>query len=165
LQNTPTLSVTVAHLGLAHQRVRPDRPASDPVVVSLVVSDHVLGLFVPNPSPGEACQGRIVLDLGQSVRECPWASTAVGGGCYSLGYSVASEPVKMLTLRAHSRAHVPAMCPARPPTLLVWRATLASARPARPGQDMAAPTPAQQAMVLPEHPIGRTMVAPGEGAL
>lgn len=35
LQNTPRLSASVAHLGSQPQRVRQDRPASVPVVVSL----------------------------------------------------------------------------------------------------------------------------------
>jgi hypothetical protein len=30
-------------------------------------------------------------DLGSTVRRCPLASTAVGGDCYSLGYSVARD--------------------------------------------------------------------------
>jgi hypothetical protein len=47
------------------------------------------GLFVPKPSLGEGCQRRSALDLGQTVRDCPWASTAVSGDRYSLGYSVA----------------------------------------------------------------------------
>ena len=32
-------------------------------------------------------------DLGSTVRRCLLASTAVGGDCYSLGYSVAREAV------------------------------------------------------------------------
>ena len=50
------------------------------------------GHFVPKPGTDEGCQRRSASDLGQSVRECPLASTAAGGDCYSLG-SVAREPV------------------------------------------------------------------------
>ena len=57
-------------------------------MVSLVVSDHRLGLFVPKPTTVEGYQRHSVLDLGQTVRGCPLASTAVGGDCYSLRYSV-----------------------------------------------------------------------------
>jgi hypothetical protein len=40
-------------------------------------------LLVPKPSTGEGCQRRSALDPGQGVRECPLASTAVGGDCLS----------------------------------------------------------------------------------
>jgi hypothetical protein len=44
------------------------------------------GLFVPKPSRGADCQRRNMPDLGQAIRGCLLASTAVGGDCYSLGY-------------------------------------------------------------------------------
>ncbi len=49
------------------------------------------GLFVPKPSHRVRCQRCGVPDLGTTVRRCPLAFTAVGGDCYSLGYSVARE--------------------------------------------------------------------------
>jgi hypothetical protein len=45
-------------------------------------------LFVPKPSRGADSQDCDISDLGRTVRRCPLASTAVGGDCYSLGYSV-----------------------------------------------------------------------------
>src|SRR5262249_41254286 len=52
-----------------------------------------VGLFVPKPSTGAGYQRCGMPDLGSTVRRCPLASTAVGSGCYSLGYSVVREPV------------------------------------------------------------------------
>lgn len=49
------------------------------------------GLFVPKPSTGWDGQRPSTPELGETVRERPLASTAVGGDCYSLGYSVARE--------------------------------------------------------------------------
>jgi hypothetical protein len=55
---------------------------------------HVgVGLFVPKPSTGAACQRRSTRGLRQTVRACPLASTAVGGDCHSLRHSVACELV------------------------------------------------------------------------
>jgi hypothetical protein len=51
------------------------------------------GPFVPKPSTGAGYQRCGMSDLGSTVRRCPLASTAVGGDCYSLGYSVARESV------------------------------------------------------------------------
>jgi hypothetical protein len=52
-----------------------------------------VGLLVPKPSTGAGYQRCGMSDLGSTVRRCPLASTAVGGDCYSLGYSVARESV------------------------------------------------------------------------
>ena len=51
------------------------------------------GLFVPKPSCHLNCLRYITADLGATVRQHPLASIAVGGGCYSLRYSVAFKPV------------------------------------------------------------------------
>jgi hypothetical protein len=51
------------------------------------------GLFVPKPTRDAGCQGCGLPGLGSTVRRCPLTSTAVGGDCYSLGYSVAREAV------------------------------------------------------------------------
>jgi hypothetical protein len=47
------------------------------------------GLFAPNATTDVSYQGSGMLDLAQIIRPRPLASTAVGGDCYSLGYSVA----------------------------------------------------------------------------
>ncbi len=47
------------------------------------------GLFVPKPSRCADYQVCMTLDLEATVRQCPRASAAGGGGCYSLGYSIA----------------------------------------------------------------------------
>jgi hypothetical protein len=44
------------------------------------------GFFVPKPSRNVGCQRCLISDLGATVRQCPLAFTAGGGGCYSLGY-------------------------------------------------------------------------------
>jgi hypothetical protein len=46
------------------------------------------GLFVPKPTRDVDCQGSGLPDLGSDVRRCPLASTAVGGDCYSVRYSL-----------------------------------------------------------------------------
>jgi hypothetical protein len=46
-----------------------------------------IGLFVPKPSRGADYQRCITPDLGVAVRQRLLASIAVGGDCYSLGYS------------------------------------------------------------------------------
>src|SRR5262249_6738084 len=40
------------------------------------------------PTTDAGCQGCGMSDRARTVRRCPLASTAVGGNCYSLGYSV-----------------------------------------------------------------------------
>jgi hypothetical protein len=65
-----SLSDTVAQLALRPKRVALDVPC------------RARGLFVPKPTIVEGYQRHSVLDLGQTVRECPLASTAVGGDCY-----------------------------------------------------------------------------------
>src|SRR6266496_1201933 len=62
-----------------------------------------VGLFVPKPSCGADRQRRDVPDLGTIVRQRPLASTAVGGDCYSLGYSDAAR-VRLCRFRAPSAA-------------------------------------------------------------
>jgi len=52
---------------------------------------NAIGLFVPKPSTGANYQRYGMSDLGSTIRRCPLASTAVGGDCYSLGYSVARK--------------------------------------------------------------------------
>ena len=49
------------------------------------------GLFVPKPPHHAGYQGCGLPGLGSTVRQCPLVSGAVGGDCYSLGYSVARE--------------------------------------------------------------------------
>ena len=56
-------------------------------------ASRTAGLFVPKPSTGVDCQRRSTPGLGQTVRGRLPVSTAVGGDCYSLGYSVAQVPV------------------------------------------------------------------------
>jgi hypothetical protein len=51
------------------------------------------GLFVPKPSCRTDCQGFGMPGLGNTVRRRPPPSVVVGGDCYSLGYSVAREPM------------------------------------------------------------------------
>jgi len=51
------------------------------------------GLFVPKPNRGADCQGCGPSDLGTTVRHRPPASGDDRAGCYSLGYSVACNPV------------------------------------------------------------------------
>jgi hypothetical protein len=47
-------------------------------------------------------------DLAATVRQCPLASAAGGGGCYSLGYSVASARCRERLLRTwHDRESQP----------------------------------------------------------
>src|SRR5690348_17959798 len=43
-----------------------------------------VGLFVPKPSTDADCQRRSIPGLGQTVRGCPLASTAVRGDCHLL---------------------------------------------------------------------------------
>ena len=50
-----------------------------------------VGLFLPKPSRDAVCQGRDVSDLERTVRRRPLASAAVGGDCYSLGYSASGQ--------------------------------------------------------------------------
>ena len=45
------------------------------------------------------CQRRGMLGLGQTVRGCPLASTAVGGDCHSVGHSVVRALAMPLTSR------------------------------------------------------------------
>jgi hypothetical protein len=93
LQNTPRLSASVAHLGLHSKRVRQDRYASGPVVVnpggqqsrSWASSSRSQ---VTMPTASMQCD---MPDLGTVVRQRPLAATAVGGDCYSFGYSVVRE--------------------------------------------------------------------------
>jgi hypothetical protein len=42
---------------------------------------------------GADCLRCGLLDLGTTVRRCPLASIDVGDDCYSLGYSVARDPM------------------------------------------------------------------------
>jgi len=51
------------------------------------------GLFVPKPSTNADCQRRSIPGLGQTVRACPLASTAVRGDYHSLCHSAVREPV------------------------------------------------------------------------
>jgi hypothetical protein len=51
-----------------------------------------LGLFVPKPSCRPSYLRYITHDLGTTVLQRPLASTAVGGDCYSLGYSAHESP-------------------------------------------------------------------------
>jgi hypothetical protein len=62
------------------------------------------GLFVPKPSRGAGCQGCGLPGLGSIVRRCPLASAAVGGDCYSLGYSVARESVALIRPRGRTNS-------------------------------------------------------------
>jgi hypothetical protein len=52
-----------------------------------------VGLFVPKSSTDANCQRRSIPGLGQTVRGCPLASTAVRGDCHSLCHSAVREPV------------------------------------------------------------------------
>jgi hypothetical protein len=59
-----------------------------------------VGLFVPKPSHRTDCQRCGISDLGSAVRRRPLASTAVGGDCYSVGYSLlGSRPDGPLLVR------------------------------------------------------------------
>ena len=60
------------------------------------------GLFVPKPSRRIDCQGHIVPDLGAIVRQRPLASSAGGGDCYSLGYSVGVRRLDHCLQNPHS---------------------------------------------------------------
>ena len=49
--------------------------------------------------------------LGNIVRRRPLASMVVGGDCYSLGYSVAREPVSRAVARIRLRLELTSMRP------------------------------------------------------
>jgi hypothetical protein len=55
--------------------------------------DSLGSIFVPKPSTDADCQRRSTSDLGWGVRGRPLASAAIGGDCYSLGDSIAREPM------------------------------------------------------------------------
>ena len=63
----------------------PRLPAGPPACTSI---QGIAG----GPWPGLPSSAGIS-DLGSTVRLCPLASIAVGGDCYSLGYSLARAPV------------------------------------------------------------------------
>jgi hypothetical protein len=88
LQNTPSLSVTVAHLGLEPQRVRQDRLASDPVVVSLGGQrPHQTWPLRPEAKPiGLRCGG--ILDLTCSNRPRTSAGVRARAKRSSLSWSL-----------------------------------------------------------------------------
>jgi hypothetical protein len=54
-------------------------------------ASRTAGLFVPKPSTCADCQRCGTVYLGIPVRQRPLASAAVGGDCYSLGYSASAR--------------------------------------------------------------------------
>lgn len=101
LQNTPSLSVIAAHLGLEPQHVCQDRPTSYPVVVSLGGQRPRTRPLRPEPKPiGLRCGG--ILDLTCSNRPRTSAGFRAWAKGSSLSWSL-SPPRGLWRARPLSR--------------------------------------------------------------